>query len=100
LTASPNRTYDKIPNEDSRDAQIDMLNLYADNRFPGSDRYENGSHVSYGFKFGGYQNSTGNAAFITLGQSYRLSSDNPFPEGSGLENDSSDYVGQIETTIA
>lgn len=100
LTVAPNRTYNDIPNEDSRDAQIDMLNLYSDNRFPGSDRYENGSHMAYGFKFGGYHNATGNAAFITLGQSYRLSSDNPFPEGSGLENDSSDYVGQIEATFA
>lgn len=100
LTVASNRRYDDIPNEDSRDAQIDILNLYADNRFPGSDLYENGSHASYGVKFGGYHNDTGNAAFITLGQSYRLSSDNPFPAGSGLEYDRSDYVGQIETTIA
>lgn len=100
LTVAPNSANNNsISNEDSRDAQIDISNLFDDSRFPGSDRVENGSHLAYGVKFGGYHDN-GNSAFMTLGQSYRLSSNNPFPAGSGLENDRSDYVGQIEATFA
>jgi LPS-assembly protein len=42
----------------------------------------------------------GNHGDIFLGQSYRLSEkDNPFPEGSGLDEQNSDYVGQISSTF-
>ena len=99
LTVAPNSANnDSIPNEDSRDAQIDISNLFDDNRFPGNDRVENGSHLSYGIKVGGYHDN-GNSMFMTVGQSYRLSSNNPFPTGSGLEDHRSDYVGQIESTF-
>jgi LPS-assembly protein len=97
LATNSNRD-DDIPNEDSRDVQIDLSNLFADTRFPGKDRVETGSHVSYGVKFGGYD-TRGNSAYATLGQSYRLTDRNPFPQGSGLENDRSDLVGQIEATL-
>jgi LPS-assembly protein len=89
----------EIPNEDSRDVQIDINNLFDDSRFPGNDQVENGSHVAYGIKMGGYENSNGNSGFLTVGQSYRLTDDNPFPVGSGYEADRSDFVGQLETTF-
>src|SRR5690606_24441162 len=39
LTVAPNSANnDSIPNEDSRDAQADISNLFDDSRFPGSDR--------------------------------------------------------------
>lgn len=99
LTLAPNSANNSnIPNEDSRDAQIDISNLFNVNRFPGIDRVENGSHMAYGVKFGGYHDN-GNSAFMALGQSYHLNGENPFPEGSGLEEDRSDLVGQIETTF-
>lgn len=99
LTLAPNTgNSDRIPNEDSRDIQLDMSNLFNDTRFPGTDRVENGSHVSYGVKFGGYSKK-GNSAFATVGQSLRLTGDNPFPSGSGLERRRSDLVGQIEATF-
>ncbi len=99
LTLSPNQSIDDdIPNEDSRDIQLDISNLFENNRFSGNDRIETGSHAAYGLKTGVYT-GTGNSAFLTLGQSYRFTDDNSFPNGSGLENDKSDYVGQIELTM-
>lgn len=99
LTVAPNSTSnDRIPNEDSRDVQMDISNLFDDNRFPGTDQIENGSHMAYGVKMGGYHNN-GNSGFLTLGQSYRLNNNSPFPSGSGLEEERSDYVGQLEFTF-
>lgn len=98
LTLSPNISQDgTIPNEDSRDVQIDTSNLFEDSRFPGVDRVESGSHVSYGMKMGGYRGS--DSLFVTVGQSYSLTDNSLFPEGSGLEKNRSDYVGQVEATF-
>lgn len=99
MTVAPNNVRnDRIPNEDSRDAQVDISNLFDDSRFPGSDRIESGSHMAYGVKMGGYHHN-GNSGFLTVGQSYRLTNTNDFPEGSGLEQNRSDYVGQLEFTF-
>lgn len=99
LSIAPNSTNnDRVPNEDSRDAQVDISNLFDDSRFPGNDRIENGSHVAYGMKMGGYHDN-GNSGFLTVGQSYRLTDFSAFPVGSGLEEDRSDYVGQLEFTF-
>lgn len=96
ITAAPNiNLSDDIPNEDSQDVQIDSSNLFEPNRFPGLDRVEDQSRLTYGLRSGvyGYKGSHAN---IFVGQSYRLEDDdNPFPEGSGLDNQSSDFVGQL-----
>lgn len=84
-----------IPNEDSEDAQIDASNLFRADRFPGYDRVEDRSRVTYGLRSGlyGYR---GSHLEGFLGQSYRMSTnDNPFPQGSGLTGQNSDVVGQI-----
>jgi LPS-assembly protein len=96
LTMAPNiDVTDDIPNEDSQDVQIDASNLFEPNRFPGADRVEDRSRVTYGIRTGlyGYDGSQGD---VFLGQSYALAEDdNPFPEGSGLDRQESDFVGQI-----
>lgn len=97
LTVSPDieSDDDDIPNEDSRDAQIDASNLFRKTRFPGRDRIEDKSHVTYGARAGLY-GYDGSFADVFLGQSYRFDEDdNPFPRGSGLSRQESDYVGQI-----
>ncbi|MCK6418161.1 MAG: LPS assembly protein LptD, partial [Alphaproteobacteria bacterium] len=95
LTVAPNIDMTRnIPNEDSQDAQIDYSNLFEPNRFPGYDRVEDQSRVTYGLRSGlyGYNGNYGNVFF---GQSYRLQEDdNPFPRGSGLDRQTSDFVGQ------
>lgn len=84
-----------IPNEDSQDVQIDANNIFEANRFPGYDRVEDKAHVTYGLR-SGLHSFKGSKGEIFLGQSYRLDdTDNPFPEGSGLENQTSNYVGEI-----
>ncbi|MBL4589652.1 MAG: LPS-assembly protein LptD [Alphaproteobacteria bacterium] len=84
-----------IPNEDSRDVQIDASNLFEEDRFPGYDRVEDQSRVTYGLRTGLYEDD-GSKIEVFIGQSYRFSDDDDlFPNGSGLEEQSSDVVGEI-----
>jgi LPS-assembly protein len=101
FTASPHVNVEDgdIPNEDSQDVQLDASNLFEPNRFPGLDRLEDGTHITYGARTGlyGYEGSFGD---VFLGQSYRLDeNDNPFPDGSGLSTQESDVVGQVAMGI-
>ena len=84
-----------IPNEDSQDFFIDSLKLFNPNRFPGYDRVEDNSRVTYGVRTGAYGDN-GYKGEVFLGQSHRFDREgNPFPQGSGLSDQDSDYVGQI-----
>lgn len=95
LTAATNIENDNIPNEDSQDLQIDANNIFQPSRFPGLDRVEDQSHTTYGVRTG-VHSPEGNKGEVFLGQSYRFDEDrNFYPEGSGLENKSSNYVGEI-----
>ncbi len=96
ITAAPNISNDEdIPNEDSLDVQLATLNLFEPQRFPGVDGIEDQSHVTYGLRTG-VHSFDGSHGEVFIGQSYRLEEDdNPFAEGSGLDNRSSDVVGQI-----
>ncbi len=96
LTAAPNISDDSdIPNEDSQDIQIDTLNIFEPNRFPGLDGFEDQTHVTYGLRTGIYSYA-GSHADVFIGQSYRFDDDeNPFGQGSGLNEQSSDFVGQV-----
>ncbi len=96
LTLSTNSKNDTdIPNEDSQDVQIDALNIFNSNRFPGLDRLEDRSHITYGLRNGIYSDN-GDMLEAFLGQSFRFENgDNPFPDGSGLSDQKSDVVGQL-----
>ncbi|HLG87875.1 MAG TPA: LPS assembly protein LptD [Alphaproteobacteria bacterium] len=85
----------RIPNEDSQDIQLDPANLFSGNRFPGVDRMDDGTRVTYGVKTGLYNLGTGYSS-IFFGQTYRITGDAIFPPNSGLQTRFSDYVGQIE----
>lgn len=89
---------DDIPNEDSLDIQLDTANLFDTNRFPGSDRVEDGTRVSYGINTGVYAHD-GRYARIFAGQSYRFDDDNLFPQNSGLDDNRSDYVAQMSAGV-
>jgi LPS-assembly protein len=98
VVGSPTYTNDaKIPNEDSNDIQIDAANIFSGNRFPGVDRLEGGSRVTYGIKTGLYNLGTGYTTLF-LGQSYNISGINstPYPPESGLNTRFSDFVGEFE----
>lgn len=100
ITIAPNLdTNDRIPNEDSQDVQLDASNIFEPNRFPGLDRVEDRSRVTYGMRAGLYTHK-GNSGDVFLGQSYRFDDDdNPFPQGSGLDKQESDVVGQVSASV-
>ena len=84
-----------IPNEDSQDVSIDATNLFNANRFPGYDRVEDDSSVTYGIRTGVYGDN-GYQGEVFVGQSYNFDQgENSFPEGSGLSEQKSDLVGNI-----
>lgn len=95
LLAAPTLNDDnRFPNEDSLDFELDDTNLFRANRFTGIDRQEGGSRVTYGLKTGLY-GFGGGSTTLFVGQSYRFNRDNSFADGSGLEDQASDYVGRL-----
>lgn len=85
---------DKIPNEDSLDVELDDTNIFDPNRFTGLDRVEGGSRVYYGLRAGIYGDG-GGITSIFLGQSFRFRENDEFSEGSGLNDELSDIVGNV-----
>jgi len=82
-----------IPNEDARSIDLEDSNLFALNRFPGYDRWEDASRLTYGLDWSLDRPNLSIAS--TVGQSYRLV-DRPgiFPQGTGLTDRWSDIVGR------
>lgn len=85
-----------IPNEDARSIDLEDSNLFALNRFPGYDRWEDASRVTYGLDWS--LDRPNLSIESTIGQSYRLANrQGIFPQGTGLTDRLSDIVGR--TTI-
>ncbi len=93
IVATPPTPNIGIPNEDARSVDLEDSNLFALNRFPGYDRWEDSSRVTYGLDWS--YDRPNLAISTTVGQSYRLNS-RPviFPEGTGLSSRLSDIVGR------
>ncbi len=86
-----------IPNEDSRAFELEDGNIFAINRFPGYDRFEDGARFTYGVEWN--FNRPGLAVSSSIAQSYRLDNrPSLFLDGTGLTDRSSDVVGR--TTVA
>lgn len=93
LVLTPPTPNISLPNEDSRSVDLEDSNLFALNRFPGYDRWEDGSRLTYGVDWN--LDRPGWAVSSTIGQSYRLNRDaRIFPEGTGLTDRWSDIVGR------
>ena len=83
----------KIPNEDARAVDLEDSNLFALNRFPGYDRWEDGSRVTYGVEWALDRPKW--SVMAVVGQSYRLTREpSIFPDGTGLTDRFSDIVGR------
>ena len=96
LVASPPTPNLEIPNEDARSVDLEDSNLFALNRFPGYDRWEDGTRVTYGADWA--IDLPGVAVRTNIGQSYRLSTRATIlPPGTGLSGRFSDFVGR--TTV-
>jgi LPS-assembly protein len=82
-----------IPNEDARAVDLEDSNLFALSRFPGYDRWEDGSRVTYGVDWTLERPNL--SITTTIGQSYRITRrPGIFPEGTGLTDRFSDFVGR------
>ena len=96
IVASPPTRNLAVPNEDARAVDLEDSNLFALNRFPGYDRWEDGARATYGLDYA--LDLPGFALTANIGQSYRLNSKPAlFPDGTGLTNRTSDIVGR--TTV-
>lgn len=94
FTATPRLKNGAIPNEDSLDVELDPTNLLNLSRFPGLDRVEDGQRVTYGMR-ARMSNLNGGYYHGFLGQSFRINGNRAFPAGSGLDEEASDIVAQI-----
>lgn len=93
IVASPDTSNLSLPNEDARSVDLEDSNLFALNRFPGHDRWEDGARITYGADWA--LDLAGFSLQANIGQSYRLSSKPAiFPNGTGLTNRTSDITGR------
>jgi len=81
-----------IPNEDARSVDLEDSNLFALNRFPGYDRWEDSSRITYGVDWSLERKNL--SIESTVGQSLRLNTRAIFPDGTGLTGRISDIVGR------
>ena len=96
IVGSPPTHNLSLPNEDARSVDLEDSNLFALNRFPGYDRWEDSSRVTYGVDWA--LDLPRIAIRTNIGQSYRLNRQpSILPEGTGLSDRFSDYVGR--TTV-
>ncbi len=95
IVASPPIRNLAVPNEDARAIDLEDSNLFALNRFPGYDRVEDGTRVTWGIDW--ELTKPGWRVKSNIGQSYRFSTEREiFPDGTGLSERVSDIVGRTE----
>jgi LPS-assembly protein len=93
LVATPSGRNASFPNEDSRAIELEDINLFDLNRFPGFDQFEGGTRLTYGIRYA--LDRPGWALTSEIGQSARIAgTGNEFPQGTGLSDTLSDFVGR------
>ena len=98
IVASPRTANLSLPNEDSRAVDLDDTNLFALNRFPGYDRWEDGPRATYGAEWA--VDLPGARLNAVVGQSYRLTMrPTILPDGTGLSDRFSDITGRTELRL-
>jgi LPS-assembly protein len=93
LVLTPRTPNMDIPNEDARAVDLEDSNLFALNRFPGYDRWEDASRITYGADWSLERANLSISS--TIGQSYRFADPSAIlPDGTGLTGRVSDIVGR------
>jgi len=93
IVAAPRIENIDVPNEDARSVDLEDSNLFALNRFPGYDRFEDSTRFTFGLDYALYL--PGLSVEANVGQSYRLDSRTTIlPDGTGLNGRLSDIVGR------
>jgi LPS-assembly protein len=96
-----------LPDEDAKSLVFDVTNLFDSSKFSGYDRMETGTRANVGVQYT-FQSHSGGYVRVLAGQSYHLKGDNAYRDPgrdsdgnyefnplSGLETDTSDYVGGL-----
>ena len=97
FVGAPNTGNDlNIPNEDSRNFDLDFPDLFNKNRLSGTDRFDSGSRVDYGLNYININKKKESLTSISLGQSYRLRKDVFGSLNSGSNNYFSNFLGVIK----
>jgi LPS-assembly protein len=98
LAISPNVKLDpEIPNEDSVVLQYDETSLFEANKFPGYDEFDSGQRLNVGGR-ATFEWGQGLSARFLLGQTFRAAPTTIFPEGTGLNRTSSNWVVSADIT--
>jgi len=93
LVLTPRTSNIDIPNEDARSVDLEDSNLFALNRFPGYDRWEDSSRITYGLDWSIERKNL--SIDSNIGQSLRFEKLRTiFPQGTGLTGRVSDLVGR------
>ncbi|MCT4553033.1 MAG: LPS assembly protein LptD [Alphaproteobacteria bacterium] len=85
-----------ILNMDSLDTELDENNLFSDNRYRGSDLIETGNRFNAGVNWDVMFDDSEQHLSMFFGQGYVDSSENIYPEGSGLREGFTDAVGSVK----
>lgn len=95
IVATPGTRNLALPNEDARAIELEDTNLFALNHFPGYDRIEDGTRITYGLEWQ-FERPRWRVN-ANIGQSYRLTNRATLlPDGTGLSGRQSDIVGRTE----
>ena len=95
--AAPSDT-ETLPNEDSVLVEFDEGNLFALDRFPGSDAVERGFRANLGMAYTRYD-PQGWTLGLTLGRVLRDDDQGQFSGASGLDGTQSDWLGAAQLTL-
>ena len=100
LTLAPRqkRDDDDIANEDSVGLEFDTTNLFSSNRYSGNDRLDGGQRLAYGLR-GGWTGNSGNSFTAAFGQSYDFAENPNYADGTGLEDQYSDFVASLDVSL-
>ncbi len=98
VSSNMQKSFLKLPDEDSNNSELTVTNLFNNNRIAGYDRNETGERFSYGAKTSMF-NKYGQFG-LTLGQSYRISSRSQDVTIRGFNNNNkSNLIGELSYKI-
>ena len=97
LVLAPSET-ETLPNEDSVLVEFDEGNLFALDRFPGSDAVERGFRANVGLNYTRYD-PQGWTLGLTLGRVLRDADLGQFSTASGLDGTRSDWLGAAQLSL-
>jgi len=88
----------RIPNFDSKFMELDVMNLFEENRFAGFDLFESGTRTNYGVRYTRMGSPQGATVSFFVGQNYNIDvPGNVYLDNNGLANTKgfSDTVASI-----